>query len=135
VKEIRHIIPAGDLSRTHRTAVCDEISELDDKKAWLVQVTPYRKKRSTEQNAFLHGVSLKLICEHTGYEIDDMKMYLMGKAFGWEEYEIMGERRRRPLKGTSDLNTEQFSWFMEWVESWASQELGLLIPKPNEVIA
>lgn len=131
---IRHIIPKGDLAAEHRRLVKHEIDTLDPKISWLVQVKQYRKPRSLEQNSFLHAVPLKLISEHTGYEIEDLKTYLMGEAFGWEEYEIMGEKRKRPRKTTSQLNTEEFTWFLDWLESWAAQKLDLLIPKPGETI-
>ena len=131
---MRHIIPKGDLSAEHKRLVKQEIDDLPADYPWLIQAQRYRKRRTLEQNSFLHAVPLKLICQHTGYEIDDMKQYLMGKAFGWESYEVMGEPRKRPRLGTSQLNTEQFNWFLEWLEAWASQELGMIIPKPNEII-
>jgi hypothetical protein len=131
---IRHIIPKGNLHNTHKSAAIADIMKLDDSKAWLIQAKEYRRKRSTEQNAFLHAVPLKLICEHTGYQLDDMKTYLLGNAFGWQEFEIMGERRRKPLRRSSELNTEQFSFFMEFCEQWAAQELGIIIPRPGEYL-
>lgn len=131
---IRHIIPKGDLAAEHRRLIKNDIDELPSDKPWLVQVKEYKTRRSLEQNSYLHAVPLRMICDETGYEIDDMKAYLMGTAFGWEEYEIMGSPRKRPRLTTSELNVEQMSWFFEWLEQWASQELGLIIPKPNEVI-
>ena len=131
---IRHIIPKDRLAAEHKRLVKQEIDDLPTNRAWLVQVKQYQRRRTLNQNSFLHAVPLKLICEHTGYEIDDMKQWLMGTAFGWEEYEIMGAHRKRPRLGTSDLTAEQFNWFLEWLEQWSSQELGLILPKPNEVI-
>jgi hypothetical protein len=132
--KIRHIIPKGDLSRQHKLMVIAEINDLPDDRPWLIQATKYVRRRTLDQNSFLHGVPLKMICDHTGYDIEDIKAYLMGQAFGWEEYEIFGNPRKRPRLSTSQLNTEQFNWFLEWLEAWASQELGMTIPKPNEVI-
>ena len=131
---IRHIIPKGDLSAEHKRLVKQQIDELPDNRTYVVQVKQYQRRRTLEQNSFLHAVPLRLIVDHTGMEMDDIKTYLMGKAFGTKEIEIAGETISRPLKGTSDLNAEQFNWFLEWIEQWSSQELGLIIPKPNEVI-
>lgn len=130
----RHIIPKGEQSFEHRITVANHIGGMPDNVAYIVQVTQYRKKRSNEQNAFLHAVPLKLICEHTGYDIEDMKTYLLGECFGWEEYEMFGQRRKRPLKRSSDLNTAEFSGFMEWIERWAATELQMIIPRPNEYL-
>ena len=131
---IRHIIPKGDLAAEHRRLVKEEIDQLPDDKPWLVQAKQYKSRHTLEQNSFLHAVPLRMICNETGYELEDMKTYLMGQAFGWEEYEIMGQPRKRPRLTTSQLDKEQFSWFMEWLEAWAAQELDMIIPKPNEVI-
>jgi hypothetical protein len=130
----RHVIPKGNLHQQHKSVVIADIMKLEDNRAWLVQVTQYRRKRSTEQNAFLHAVPLKIICEHTGHDIEDMKTYLLGQAFGWIEYDILGERRKKPLYRSSELNTAQFSFFMEFCERWAAQELSLIIPRPNEYL-
>lgn len=131
----RHIIPKGSLAAEHRRLIKHDLDELSEDKPWLVQVKEYKSNRSLQQNSFLHAVPLRIICDETGYDIEDMKAYLMGEAFGWEEFEIMGQKRKRPRLSTSELNVEQFSWFMEWIEKWAAEALGLIIPKPNEVIA
>ena len=130
----RHIIPKGELSGDHRMKVATHIGGMPDNVAYLVQVTQYRKKRSTEQNAFLHAVPLKLICDHTGYDIEDMKTYLLGECFGWEAFEMFGQKRKRPMKRSSDLNTSEFSGFMEWIERWGATNLQMIIPRPNEYL-
>lgn len=129
---IRHVIPKGDLSAEHKRLIKNEIDSLPDNRAWLVEAKQYRKLRTLEQNAFLHAVPIRMISDYTGMEPDDVKAYLMGRAFGTKEIEIAGKSVTKPSMGTSDLNTEQFSWFLEWIEAWAAQELGLIIPKPME---
>jgi hypothetical protein len=117
-----------------RDRALSEIQALDMKRIWKVEIGQYRPKRSLEQNAYLHAVPLKLIAEHTGYSVEDMKEYLLMAAFGDEMKEVMGVNIIRPLKRTSDLTTKEFAWFVEWVASWAMNTLGLLIPMPNETI-
>ena len=110
------------------------IQSLDLSKPWNVQISEYRSPRSVEQNAYLHAVPLKLIAEHTGYSIDELKDYLLMEAFGTIEKDVMGTQIVRPAKRSSDLNTKEFSWFIEWIAAWAMNTLGLLIPMPNETI-
>lgn len=110
------------------------LQSLDLSKPWVVEINEYRSPRSVEQNAYLHAVPLKLIAEHTGYSVDELKDYLLMEAFGTIEKDVMGTRIVRPAKRSSDLNTKEFSWFMEWIASWAMNTLGLLIPMPNEEI-
>jgi hypothetical protein len=130
----RHIIPKGNLHLQHKSQVIADILKLEDNVAYLVQFKQYRRKRSTEQNAFLHAVPLKMICDHTGDEVEDMKALLMGMCFGFEEFEILGQRRKKPLKTTSELNTAEFSFFMEFCERFAAMEWGMIIPRPNEYL-
>lgn len=111
-----------------------EIQALNLTRPWVVDIQPYHPKRSVEQNAYFHAVPLKLITEHTGYSLEDMKDYLLMEAFGDEMTEVMGRNVIRPLKRTSDLTTKEFSWFIEWTAAWAMNTLGLLIPMPNEEI-
>lgn len=108
------------------------ISEMSVITPKLVVITDYVEKRSLDQNAFLHAVPLKLLCEHTGFTLDEMKDYLLGEAFGWRESKIVDRVVTTPLRRTSDLNRREFSWFIEWIEMWASETLGLRIPRPNE---
>lgn len=131
---IRHIIPKGDLSAEHKRLIKNEIDSLDPAKTWLVQAGEYKKKRSLEQNAFLHAVPLRMIADFTGHDIDDMKDFLLGEAFGWQEYEVFGQLRRKPMKRSSQLNAEQFNFFLDFIESWAAEALDMVIPKPNEII-
>lgn len=110
------------------------ISTLDLTKPMKVTVEPYSKRRSLNQNAFLHAVPLKLISEHTGYEIEELKEYLLGEAFGWQTKRLLNRDVSRPVKTSSELNTEEFNWFLDWIERWASETLGMILPKPNEVV-
>lgn len=100
----------------------------------VVEITEYRSPRSLEQNAYLHAVPLRMICDQTGFDMEEMKQYLLGEAFGWEQTEIFGRTVQRPLRRSSRLNTKEFTWFLEWIEQWAANTLGLLIPRPNEEI-
>lgn len=131
---MRIIIPMGRLAAEFRARAIREIEALPDTKSWLVQAQTYRMKRSLEQNAYLHAVPLKMIADLTGYNIDEVKDHLLGEAFGWEEYTVFGTEKRRPVRRSHDLNTEEFSWWMEWIEAWASENLDMVVPRPGEVI-
>lgn len=110
------------------------IDGLDPDLKWEITIKEFKEKRSLEQNAFVHGVQLKLICDHTGYQMDEMKDYLLGEAFGWEEFEFMGQMKSRPIRRSSSLNKNEWVWWQEWIEGWAAQTLGITIPRPNEAI-
>jgi hypothetical protein len=128
----RFIIHKDDRARRDNARAA--IAYLDPNKQWSVEIKRYRKNRSVDQNAFLHGVPLKILCDHTGYDIEDMKTYLLGEFTGWETYEIMGQKRKRPVKRSHQLTTLEFTQFLEFIERFAAEKLDLLIPKPNEVM-
>ena len=110
------------------------IDALDPSKEWSVEIKQYRRKRSLDQNAFMWGVPLKILSEHTGHSPDDMREYLLGEWSGWQEYEIEGRTFTKPVKNsTSQLTTLEFTKFLEWIEMWSAHKLGISIPRPNEV--
>lgn len=101
-------------------------------KGKTVQITieERKKRRSNPQNAYYHGVVLKMIADFCGYRGED------------EITGIHEELKRKFLpkignlsivKSTSSLNTEEFSSYVENVRMWAAEELGIYIPDPNEV--
>jgi hypothetical protein len=128
----RFIIRKEDAIRRENAAAA--ISSLDPNKAWAIEIKSHRKNRSLDQNAFLHAVPLKIIADHTGYTVEDMKDYLLGEFTGWDEYTVFHQTKRRPHKRSSDLDTLQFTRFLEWIEMWAATELGLIIPRPGEYL-
>jgi hypothetical protein len=132
--KIRHIIPKGDLAGEHRRLVIQQIAELPNDQPWIIQVEKYSKRRTLQQNAFLHAVPLRMLADETGHDVEDLKTYLLGECFGWEAYEMFGERRKRPTLSSSQLSVEQFAHFLDWIEAWAVENLGMIIPKPNEYI-
>ena len=110
----------------------DEIQRLDPNKKWRVEITQYRKRRSIDQNAFLHGPLLDTLRDHTGIEKDDLKTFLLGEYFGWREVDISGSGHSFPQKRSSQLDTSEFSAWMEWIEMWASKTLGVILPRPGD---
>jgi hypothetical protein len=108
------------------------IDELDPNKKWRVTIAEYRKKRSNEQNAYIHAVPLKIIGDHTGYTLDDMKEYLCGEFLGWEDYVVMGKTLQRPIKSTSQMSSKEMTDFIDFMIWFGSSTLNLRIPSPNE---
>lgn len=108
------------------------IDGLDPNKRWLVEIKRYQKKRSNDQNAYIHAVPLKLFSDHTGYTVDEIKEYLCGEFTGWEEYTVMGKIMQRPVKTTSQMDTLEMTKFIEFMQWYGSANLNLYIPSPNE---
>jgi hypothetical protein len=118
--------PAG-LERAHKL-----LDDLDQGKAWTVAVKPYRKKRSNSQNAYYWAALVNEIALETGHDANEVHEFLLGECFGWQESEVFGRRKVRPSRTSSQLNVNQFSSYCQWVQAWASKNLGMVLEDPPE---
>ena len=100
------------------------LSKLTERGA-KAEVKQIRKNRSNWQNAWFHAV-VKEVSTFTGYELDEAKTILKRK--GGLSYTKNGHPFER---STSDLDTKEFSEFMERVIRVCAQELDLVIPDPE----
>lgn len=91
------------------------------------------KNRSNDQNSYYHGVVIKLLSEHTGYDEDDMHEILKS-LFLSDRERLMWDKRKKVtrVKSTSTLTTVEFEQYLDKVRKWAAAELGVYIPLPNE---
>ena len=69
-----------------------------------------------------------MLSEETGYEPEEMS-----DAMCMEFLKVHDEKRFQVARGTSSLSTVEFEEFMSKIRRWASQELTLFLPEPNEV--
>lgn len=92
-----------------------------------------RSKRSAEQNAWLWGVALPVLAESFGYDQHEHEMLhyqLLAECFGERYDQRFG--RAVPCRTSSQLNTQEFSQYMEWLTRWAAVEHGIRVPLPGE---
>ena len=101
-------------------------------KAWEVTIKQHKKKRSDEANRYLWGVVYRTLADATGHDADDFHEYFLGEMYGWEEYEIMGRKRVRPMKRSRKLSSAEFFEYVEFVRQRAAQQ-GIYIPDPGDV--
>lgn len=98
-----------------------------------VTVKVDRNKRSAEQNAWLWGVALPTLAKSFGYdkhEHEQLHYQLLAECFGTKYDQRFG--RDVPNITSSQLNTAEFSDYMEWLVRWAAMEHGCIVPLPNE---
>ena len=95
------------------------------RKGCKVEVMQKRKNRSKWQNAWFHAV-VKEVSDYTGYELDETKTLLKRK--GGLKYTKKGHTFER---STTELDTKEFSEFMERVIRVCAQELDLILPDPE----
>lgn len=93
-----------------------------------------RKRRSNNQNRYFWGQVVPIIANYTGYT-DDETADLLKTMFLRDKFMVKtkdGLREMVVVKGSSTLSTAEFEAFMSKIRSWASVNLGLVVPEPNE---
>lgn len=104
------------------------IKNLKDGLRIVEVLKPARKPRSNNQNAYYWGVVLSLIAEEIGISVDEahdlMKIQFLKKQLSEKLWTI---------KSTAALNTLEFETYLENVKRFASMELNIIIPDPNNL--
>lgn len=138
------ILPKGKRSRALELAQ-SVLATLDEALAWKVTVEPVKNARSASQNAYLWAVPYKMISDLTGYEVDEVHEYMLGRHFGWKDKKKPKTPRNPqgvesvPVRTTttdehgkrSVLSPQEFSDYVDFIQRFAAVKLGLVIPDPD----
>lgn len=92
-----------------------------------VVVKERSNKKSDRQRRYYFGVIVKLLCEETGYSLDEMHQLLKTLFLGYEKDEYSF------VRSTESLTTKECEEFHENVRQWAHETFEFTIPLPNEV--
>ncbi len=99
-----------------------------------IEIKPYKYIRSNEQNRYYWGVVVRLISEHTGFTDNEVHeilkhIHLVKRLF------IKTNSKDDNVwitRSTRDLKTSEMEEYLSKCRMWASTELGVFIPEPNE---
>lgn len=95
-----------------------------------------RQGRSGQQNRYYWGVVIELLSEHTGFDREEMHEVLKHKFLRktvWIHKKDGVEEQSVITKTTTSLTTKMFEEYLSQIRQWASADLGLFLPEPNEV--
>lgn len=137
-------LPKGKRSRALQLAQ-SILAGLDETVSWKVTAEPVKNTRSASQNAYLWAVPYKLISEATGYEVEEVHNYMLGRFFGWKDKRVPKTPRNPegvesvPVRTTttdehgkrSVMTTLQFSEYVEFIQRFAAIKLEIIIPDPD----
>lgn len=93
---------------------------------------PIKRGRTNPQNNWYWGVLVAMIADEMGvlpdqaHEMLKWKFLKVGVEYKGKRYEV--------AKSSANLSTKEFGDFCDRIRDWASQELNLYIPAPDEVI-
>ncbi|MBW2675100.1 MAG: recombination protein NinB [Deltaproteobacteria bacterium] len=110
------------------------VSSLHPSKKWEITVAEYRKKRSLGQNALMWKWANEVadyVSEHTGMDADDVHAFLKGKFLSPRIVEIKGEVVE--YRTTTKLSTAEMTDYMNKIYAWATTDLGLILPHPDDL--
>ena len=125
------VLPKGERSLARLTGF---LSALSRDKAWKVEVSEYRPRRSDEQNRYLWGYVYPTILKHlAGWDAEDVHEYCLGEWSGWETVEGFGRKRLKPVRRSSRLSTTEFSDYVGHIQR-AMAAQGIYIEDPGEVV-
>ncbi len=107
------------------------VSNLDLTKVHHVKVTCKRGKRSIDANA-LYWMWLNCISDETGNDKDDLHHFFKDKYLGIKRVVIFGDEFAKKLS-TTDLDSKQFSQYLNKIQVFAASELSIKLPNPEDL--
>jgi hypothetical protein len=113
-----------------RERILGLIKALDVTKPWQVTIEPKTKKRTLNQNA-LYWKWVGLIADATGNDNDDVHEALKAKFLTPRTIDLGGEQRE--IRSTAKQDKAGMTAFMDRVYAFATSELGLYLPTPEEL--
>lgn len=113
-----------------RKRVIGLIEGLNLAKPWQVTIEPKTKKRTLSQNA-LYWKWVGLIADATGNDNDDVHEALKAKFLTPRTIDLAGEQRE--IRSTAKQDKAGMTAFMDRVYAFATSELGLYLPTPEEL--
>lgn len=105
------------------------IRTLSPDKDWQVEVKPYKRNRSLEQNALFHKW-VQIIASETGNDFDAVKEYLKRRFMAPKVKEAFGEVIE--VWETRKANVAEMSDLMNKTEAWAASDLEIVLPRPED---
>lgn len=97
---------------------------------WVLKLERRREPRSTSQNALM-WMWFECISEETGQDRQTVHDYYCTR-FLVRNTEFNGQPVQ-VVMGTSGLDKETMTWFLDRVQSDAASELGIVLPTPDDM--
>lgn len=98
-----------------------------------LQIKKYRKKRSVNQNAYLHGVVYRYVGEEIGLTTEEAHQTMKEYFLSYEKKMPNGSVRKF-TRSTTDLDTMEMEAYISQIKDFMLENFSCLIPEPNQVI-
>lgn len=117
------------INEVDREMVIAQIKRLDLKKTFTVEITEKRVRRTISQNN-LYWLWITCIEHETGNDRMKLHEYFKDEFLQPESFELFG--KVKDVKTTTNLNTVQFKYLLDHVQQFASSELAITLPDPDD---
>ncbi len=121
-------------SEVNRDAVLKVVGMLNLEKEWDITIEPHRQRRTLSQNALMWKWVedvVKYVHEATGQDKEDIHEFCKQKFLDPKVIEINGEIVKR--WSTKGLSKAEMSAYLDKIYAWATSEMGLLLPVPEDL--
>lgn len=105
------------------SAAIQRISGIPLERPWMLTIEHYRKKRSSDANAYYWSQIVTPLAQHLGYSPEELHTEICGSYFGWKTVEFRGHTREVPRRTTTTpdtLGTMEFADFIAHAHSIAA---------------
>ena len=111
------------------------IGALDLEKPWVLTIERETKRRTLSQNALMWkwvGEVVDHVEVYTGHDKDEIHDYFKDR-FLPTRIVSFGDDVRKVTGSTKKLNTAEMTDYMNKIYAWATTELGLFLPVPEDL--
>ena len=120
------------ISQANKEAVQQYIDRLPEGKKYEVEVNLCRKRRTIDQNS-LYWLWLNCLEAETGNDINTLHDFFKQTYLGLKQTLCFGKQVIREVT-TTDLNTAEFTDYLNKVQAFAASECGVILPLPEDLI-
>lgn len=113
-----------------KEGVISYISRLPDKQ-FIVAINKRKEVRTLSQNR-LYQLWIAVICDEIGYNPEELKLIFRGMFLPKETF-VFGGVTYEIAMSTTKLDTVQFTAYLNKIEVFASAELGIILPRPEDL--
>lgn len=117
-------------NKADKQAVLAYLDKLVEGKSYDVTIVRHKERRTVDQNRLL-WLWLNCISDETGQDKNDLHEYFKQKYLGFDTRTMFGVQVYKSVS-TSSLDTKQFTQYLEHIQAFASTELGIYLPNPED---
>lgn len=117
------------ITTPHVEPLMEALKEYPDRVPLTISIRRQKSRRSIDQNR-LYWMWLRCLSDETGHTENELHDYFKQAFIGGHYRRIFGVRVTSPAT-TTTLNTAEFTQYLDKVNAFAAQELGVTLPQPN----